>query len=125
MRNISTQKTGEPTAPTQPVLKPTGTRKKALVCQLSEPLITKCRNLLQSKHLAGDYTYSNVSDLIRQSLESYRTGTPLVSPRPLTDRRKYVGLTLTPELMDFYQTLPAGHRTEILERCLVTYLNNI
>jgi len=119
MRNIST-----PTAVAQP-LPNTSLGKKRVICQLDEYLLTKAKTFLTSQHLASNYQVSNFSDLVRQSLTNYQKNKSPLPARNLSNPRKSVGFLLDEKSYRIYQNFPVGHRTEILERCLVGYLNTI
>jgi hypothetical protein len=101
-------------------------KSKRINCQLSEPLLIKCENFIASKHLNRDYTYSSLSDLIRKSLISYQEKKlNLTIPRATGQPKKATGIILPAELWEYYRTLPNRHRTDILESCLINYLNTI
>jgi len=72
---------------------------KRINCQISQPLLIKCQNLITSRQLAHDYTYSSLSDLIRKSLIAYKEkNLNLNTPRPTGQTKKTVGIVLPIEL---------------------------
>ena len=125
MRNILKDKNQTEKNPLTEITPTSPESKQRIICQIAEPLLIKCQNLLKSKHLAGDFTYSGMSDLIRKALESHKSGTPLTSIREINCSRKHIGFLLTDDLLKFYQELPTNHRVEIVERSLATYINNL
>lgn len=125
MRNVLEDKNQTKKQPLTEITLNSPESKKRVICQVAEPLLIKCQNLLKSKHLAGDFTHSSMSDLIRNALESYKAGTPLTSVRQINSSRKSVGFLLTNDLFNFYQELPTNHRAEIVERSLATYITNL
>ena len=99
---------------------------KRINCQISQPLLIKCQNLITSLHLAHNYSYSSLSDLIRKSLTAYsEKKLNLTIPRPVGQPKKIICLALPFELWEYYRNLPFRHRTNILESCLVNYINTI
>lgn len=84
-------------------------------------LVEKIKNALQSQHLAGNYQYTNLSQLLRQALQAYQQGLPLTYQRQPNHPRQEISLRLDPELTTFYLSLPLSAKTSILERALGTY----
>ena len=92
MRNLTEKKTPN----NQQNISPTS---KRINCQISQPLLIKCQNFITSQHLAHDYTYSSLSDLIRKSLIAYQQKQlNLTIPRPQGQPKKSVALVFPPEL---------------------------
>ena len=72
---------------------------KRINCQISQPLLIKCQNLITSLHLAHDYSYGSLSDLIRKSLVAYwEKKLNLTIPRPTGQFKKTICLALPFEL---------------------------
>ena|SRR5581483_7730731 len=94
-------------------------------CRLDKELLIKCQNFIRNQHSNGNYDFSSTSDLVRKSLIAYQEGMTLNGTRNLTNQRQEITFRLNEELNQFYQQLPAGSRTEILERSLITYLNTL
>ncbi|WNE40882.1 MAG: hypothetical protein mread185_000339 [Mycoplasmataceae bacterium] len=85
-------------------------------------LLTRAKNSLVSKKNSGNYSLANFSDLVRQSLLAYQQGMKLTEPRDDNSPRKVIAVCLDQELFNFYNSLPAGNRSAILERVLASYL---
>lgn len=98
---------------------------KTITWRCSEFLIEKAKNSLISRQNSGDYSITNFSDLIRQSLIAYQQGMPLTNQRQHGEKTKEISVRLDNNLYNFYNTLPKGSRVAILERVLASYLNNI
>ncbi|KLL05270.1 MAG: hypothetical protein MRERV_3c099 [Mycoplasmataceae bacterium RV_VA103A] len=110
----------------QPTTKAESTPNLTITPTIDQYLISQAKNFLKGKHLGGDYTYGSVSDLVRRSLELYQQQKlVLTTTRNLTNPRQKVAFYLTPPLATYYRNLPQRHRTEILERCLASFLVNI
>jgi hypothetical protein len=72
---------------------------KRINCQISQPLVIKCQNLINSLHLARNYDYGSLSDLIRKSLVAYREKKlNLTVPRPTGQPKKTVCVVFPVEL---------------------------
>ena len=84
-------------------------------------LVEKVKNMLTSRHLAGNYQYPNLSYFFRSALHAYQCGMALTYQRELNNPRKEVSFRLTEELMTFYNSLPLSSRTEIMERALGSF----
>jgi hypothetical protein len=77
---------------------------------------------LISRQAGGDYSLTNFSDLIRQSLLAYQNGMTLTEQRDNNSPKKEISFRLENGLLEFYNSLPTGSRTAILERVLASYL---
>jgi hypothetical protein len=72
---------------------------KKINCQISLPLLVKCQNLITSQHLARNYNYASLSDLIRKSLIAYQEKKlNLTTPRPTGQPKKTVCVVFPVEL---------------------------
>jgi hypothetical protein len=96
--------------------------KKTITLRCSELLLTKAKNSLISKQASGDYSLTNFSDLVRQSLLAYQNGMPLTEQREINSPRKVIAICLDNNLLEFYNSLPTGGRSAIFERALASYL---
>src|SRR4051794_20111579 len=74
-------------------------------------LLERIKNALQSRHLAGNYQYANLSQLFRQALQAYQQGLPLTYQRQPHNPKQEISLRLPPELTTFYLSLPAQTKT--------------
>lgn len=84
-------------------------------------LIEKIKNMLTSQHLAGNYQYPNLSYFFRSALHAYQTGSLVLTYQRQNNPRKEISFCLTEDLFNFYNSLPARSKTEILERSLGSY----
>ena len=85
-------------------------------------LIEKIKNMLASQHLAGNYQYPNLSFFFRSALHAYQTKKLVLTyQRQNNHPRKEISFCLTEDLFNFYNSLPARSKTEILERVLGSY----
>ncbi|MDR1670309.1 MAG: hypothetical protein LBR43_01100 [Spiroplasmataceae bacterium] len=96
--------------------------KKTIVWLCPELLLTRAKNSLISRQAGGDYSLTNFSDLIRQSLLAYQNGMTLTEQRDNNSPKKEISFRLENGLLEFYNSLPTGSRTAILERVLASYL---
>ena len=83
-------------------------------------LLERVKNMLASRHLAGDYQCPNLSYFFRSALHAYQHGMALTYQRQ-NNPRKEVSFRLTSDLFEFYNSLPARSKTAILERVLGSY----
>jgi hypothetical protein len=85
-------------------------------------LIEKIKNMLASQHLAGNYQYPNLSFFFRSALHAYQMGNLTLTYQRQNNSRKEISFCLTEDLFNFYNSLPARSKAEVLERVLGSYL---
>lgn len=85
-------------------------------------LVEKIKNMLASQHLAGNYQYPNLSYFFRSALHAYQKGNLTLTYQRQNNPRKEISFCLTENLFNFYNSLPARSKAEILERVLGSYL---
>jgi hypothetical protein len=70
--------------------------------------------MLASQHLAGNYQYPNLSYFFRSALHAYQTGSLVLTYQRQNNPRKEITFCLTEKLFNFYNSLPARSKAEIL-----------
>lgn len=94
-----------------------------ITVRLSTMLIDTLRNIITSNKTGGNFEYTNVSDLLRKSLEAYKNGMCLISQRT-KDEKKETSFRVSKELKEFYLSLPENAKSEIIERAAYTYIKH-
>ena len=94
-----------------------------ITVRLSILLIDTLKNIIISNKAGGNFEYTNVSDLIRNALNSYKNGMILIVQRT-KDEKKETSLRVTQELKDFYSNLLQNTKSEIIERAVNTYIKH-
>lgn len=94
-----------------------------ITVRLSTMLIDTLRNIITSNKTGGDFQYTNVSDLLRKSLEAYKNGMSLIVQRT-KDEKKETSFRVSKELKEFYLSLPENAKSEIIERAAYTYIKH-
>lgn len=94
-----------------------------ITVRLSTMLIDTLRNIITSNKTGGNFEYTNVSDLLRKSLEAYKNGMSLIAQRT-KDEKKETSFRVSKELKEFYLSLPENVKSEIIERAAYTYIKH-
>lgn len=94
-----------------------------ITVRLSTMLIDTLRNIITSNKTGGNFQYTNVSDLLRKSLEAYKNGMSLIVQRT-KDEKKETSFRVSKELKEFYLSLPENVKSEIIERAAYTYIKH-
>ena len=94
-----------------------------ITVRLSTMLIDTLRNIVTSNKTGGNFEYTNVSDLLRKSLEAYKNGMSLIVQRT-KDEKKETSFRVSKELKEFYLSLPENAKSEIIERAAYTYIKH-
>ena len=94
-----------------------------ITVRLSTMLIDTLRNIITSNKTGGNFEYTNVSDLLRKSLEAYKNGMSLIVQRT-KDEKKETSFRVSKELKEFYLSLPENAKSEIIERAAYTYIKH-
>jgi len=94
-----------------------------ITVRLSTMLIDTLRNIITSNKTGGNFEYTNVSDLLRKSLEAYKNGMSLIAQRT-KDEKKETSFRVSKELKEFYLSLPENAKSEIIERAAYTYIKH-
>src|SRR2546421_12934503 len=101
------------------------TRIARITFALNANLCQRAENWLNSQWVQQNYTYSGLSELIRRSLAAYQAGGININlaERDKQAPRREVGIRfLSPDLLNFYYSLPYRDRVGIVEECLRSYL---
>lgn len=109
--------------PYSPQMKQTNEYEHKITVRISSLLLDSVKNIITSNKAGGNFEYTNVSDLIRKALESYKDGMTLVAQRPKGQKRE-TSFRISNELRDFYQSLPDNSKSEIMERAISTYIKD-
>ena len=94
-----------------------------ITVRLSTMLIDTLRNIITSNKTGGNFQYTNVSDLLRKSLEAYKNGMSLIVQRT-KDEKKETSFRVSKEIKEFYLSLPENAKSEIIERAAYTYIKH-
>lgn len=94
-----------------------------ITVRLSTMLIDTLRNIITSNKTGGNFEYTNVSDLLRKSLEAHKNGMSLIAQRT-KDEKKETSFRVSKELKEFYLSLPENVKSEIIERAAYTYIKH-
>jgi Arc/MetJ-type ribon-helix-helix transcriptional regulator len=106
-----------------PQMKQTNEYEHKITVRISSLLLDSLKNIITSNKAGGNFEYTNVSDLIRKALESYKDGMSLIAQRP-EDQKRETSFRISNELRDFYQSLPDNTKSEIMERAISTYIKH-
>ena len=96
----------------------------AITVRYSTDLHSTIQNIIESAHITQDFTFVSPSDFIRAALRAYRTGMALTELSTDGAKRE-TKLRVDDELYHFYQSLPKGVRSKLLERALRTLIKNM
>jgi hypothetical protein len=94
-----------------------------ITVRLSTMLIATLRNIITSNKTGGNFEYTNVSDLLRKSLEAYKNGMSLIAQRTKGEKKE-TSFRVSKELKEFYLSLPENAKSEIIERAAYTYIKH-
>ncbi len=84
-------------------------------------LYERLQNSLAASHVAGDFSYVSVSDVIRAAMRAYQDGMELTELAPSGNKKGYT-LRIDAELRTFYSTLPNRLKSQIIERAVRSYM---
>lgn len=97
-----------------------------IAIRLNTTLHNTIHNYLEAMYSTGDYTYSSMSDILRKVLSSMEDNSLKYNTikTPVSDN--YIELTLrcTNSQKQFWQTLPSGNKIRILEKAIISFLQN-
>ena len=97
---------------------------EAVTVRYGTALYGTIQNIIESAHAAQDFTYTSPADLIRAALQAYKDGMELTELAVQGDKTETT-LRMPSDLKNFYQSLPARMRTQILERAIRTFIKNM
>lgn len=109
--------------PYSPQTKQTNEYEHKITIRISSLLLDSLKNIITSNKAGGNFEYTNVSDLIRKALESYKDGMTLVAQRP-KDQKRETSFRVSNELRNFYRSIPDNTKSEIMERAISTYIKH-
>ncbi len=93
----------------------------SITVRYSINLYSTVRNMIESALIAQDFTYLSPSDFVRAALRAYKEGMVLTEVSADGAKRE-TKLRVDDELYRFYQSLPKGIRSQLLERAIRTLL---
>lgn len=97
-----------------------------IAIRLNTTLHNTIHNYLEAMYSTGDYTYSSMSDILRKVLSSIEDNSLKYNTikAPVSDN--YIELTLrcTNAQKQFWQSLPSGNKIRILEKAIISFLQN-
>lgn len=93
----------------------------SITVRYSMNLYSTVRNMIESALIAQDFTYLSPSDFVRAALRAYKEGMVLTEVSA-GDAKRETKLRVDDELYRFYQSLPKGIRSQLLERAIRTLL---
>lgn len=97
-----------------------------IAIRLNTTLHNTIHNYLEAMYSTGDYTYSSMADILRKVLSSMENNSLKYNTikAPVSDN--YIELTLrcTNTQKQFWQTLPSGNKVRILEKAIISFLQN-
>ena len=109
-----------------PVWDETGARRfpYSIAIRYSTNLYSTVHNMIESAHIVQDFTYLSPSDFVRAALRAYKEGMVLTEISAGGTKRE-TKLRVDDELYRFYQSLPKGIRSKLLERAIRTLIKNV
>lgn len=87
-------------------------------------LNVKIKNILRAKWAEGDFKYTSFSQVLRVALQDYKDG-KLKMIKYDGVGKKQISARFPKDLMDFYNTIPNGKRSFIINSLLNTYLKKL
>lgn len=96
----------------------------SITVRYSTNLYGTVHNMIESSHIAQDFTYLSPSDFVRAALRAYKEGMVLTEVGVDSAKRE-TKLRVDEELYRFYQSLPKGIRSKLLERAIRTLIKNV
>ncbi|MDD9999674.1 MAG: hypothetical protein OXQ89_18195 [Rhodospirillaceae bacterium] len=95
----------------------------SITVRYSTNLYGTLHNMIESAHIAQDFTYLSPSDFVRAALRAYKNGMVLTEVSADGAKRE-TKLRVDDELYRFYQSLPKGIRSKLVERAIRTLIKN-
>ena len=97
---------------------------RSITVRYGTSLYGTIQNIIESAHAAQDFTFLSPSDFVRSALSAYKDGMPLTE-LDLPGQKQETKLRVDNELYQFYQSLPKGVRSKLLERAIRTFMRTI
>jgi len=95
-----------------------------LTLLIDPELNVKIKNTLRAKWVGGDFKYTSFSQVVRVALEEYKNGKLKIVEYGGVGK-KQVSVRFPKELLNFYNTIPRGQRSFIINSLLNTYLKKL
>ena len=95
----------------------------SITVRYSTYLYSTVHNMIESAHIAEDFTYLSPSDFVRAALRAYKEGMVLTEIS-VDGAKRETKLRVDDELYRFYQSLPKGIRSKLLERAIRTLIKS-
>ena len=95
----------------------------SITVRYSTHLYITVHNMIESAHIAQDFTYLSPSDFVRAALRAYKEGMALTEISANGAKRE-TKLRVDDELYRFYHSLPKGIRSKLLERAIRTLIKS-
>ena len=96
----------------------------SITIQCNALLYTTLQNTVKALHAGNDFTYTSVTDIIREALQAYQEGMELTEMEQL-GKKKQTSIRVDTSLYKFYKSLPNQLRTKILEKAIRSYIKNL
>ena len=91
---------------------------------LEPNLFMMIEQMLESRQIAGDYSWSSVADFIREAILDYAQGINLEA-QAIGKRTKRFSLRAGKTVVNYWESFPKRKKAEILDRILRTKLNKL
>ena len=96
----------------------------SITIQCNALLYTTLQNTVKALHAGNDFTYTSVTDIIREALKAYQEGMELTEMEQ-SGKKKQTSIRVDTSLYKFYKSLPNQLRTKILEKAIRSYIKNL
>ena len=103
---------------------PNNTYEHSITIQCNALLYTTLQNTVKALHAGNDFTYTSVTDIIREALKAYQEGMELTEMEQ-SGKKKQTSIRVDTSLYKFYKSLPNQLRTKILEKAIRSYIKNL
>lgn len=96
----------------------------SITIQCNALLYTTLQNTVKALHAGNDFSYTSVTDIIREALKAYQEGMELTEIEQ-SGKKKQTSIRVDTSLYKFYKSLPNQLRTKILEKAIRSYIKNL
>ena len=107
--------------PKEPTIETRKSYTHLITIQCNTLLYTTLQNIIESMHTGGDFTYTSVTDIIREALIAYKEEMKLTET-VVAGAKKQTSIRVDESLYQFYKGLPDQMRTKIIERAIRTFI---
>ena len=105
-------------------LEPNNTYEHSITLQCNALLYTTLQNTVKALHAGNDFSYTSVTDIIREALKAYKEGMELTEMEQ-SGKKKQTSIRVHTSLYKFYKSLPNQLRTKIIEKAIRSYIKNL